>query len=96
MTLHSWWIEYVEQAAEARTANDPMALLRLQRGDDCVVPQQHDIQSCETQPGNAGGGKAVRLARGSDGPSSTLSGGSTVLDRLDRITEIALRCGVTR
>lgn len=46
--------------------------------DDCKVP---------VTPGNAGRGKAVRLTRESSQTSTTLSGGPSVHERLDRITK---------
>lgn len=45
--------------------------------DDCKVP---------LTPGNAGRGKAVKLTRESSQTSTTLSGGPSVHERLDRIT----------
>jgi group II intron reverse transcriptase/maturase len=54
---------------------------------DCgIVPLTLEDQSSETKPGNAGAGKAARLSRDPKPTSSTRSGGSTVLDRLERIT----------
>jgi hypothetical protein len=51
--------------------------MTLWESDDCKVPGT---------PGNAGRGKAVRLARESSQTPTTLSGGSSVHERLDRIT----------
>lgn len=45
--------------------------------DDCIIPMK---------PGNSGGGKAVGPTRDSRRTSTTLSGGTSVYQRLDRIT----------
>ncbi|QDT03064.1 Group II intron-encoded protein LtrA [Rubripirellula lacrimiformis] len=63
--------------------------MRFRESDDRIVPQKLEVQSGGMKPGNAGEGKAVRPTRVQDAESPTLSGGSTVLDRLERITERA-------
>jgi len=50
---------------------------------------QREDQSRGSKPGNAGGGKAVRPSRESSVTPPTPSGGTSVLDRLDRITRRA-------
>jgi RNA-directed DNA polymerase len=57
--------------------------------DGCIVPMKPEIQSGGQKPGNSGVGKAARPSRGPDTATPTPSGGSTVLDRLDRITDRA-------
>jgi len=59
------------------------------KSDDRIVPLKREDQSRGSKPGNAGAGKAARPSRDSDDPSPTPSGGSSVLDRLDRITNRA-------
>ena len=54
-----------------------------------VVPKKLEDQSRRSKPGNTDAGKAVRISRDSDAPSLAPSGETTVLDRLDRITERA-------
>jgi RNA-directed DNA polymerase len=63
--------------------------MTLGKSDDRIVPLKREDQSRGSKPGNAGAGKAVRPSRDSDDPSPTPSGGSSVLDRLDRITKRA-------
>jgi len=57
--------------------------------DDRIVPQRPENQSGGEKPGNAGAGKAVGISRDSSDPSPALSGGSTVLARLDRVFQRA-------
>ncbi len=61
----------------------------LRESDRCIVPQKPEDQSGESTPGNSGSGKAARPSRDSDLQPPTLSGGTSVLDRLDRITHRA-------
>ena len=63
--------------------------MTLWESDDCIVPLKPDDQSGRSKLGNAGGGKAVRPSRDSDTRSAAHGGGSTVLDRLGRITNRA-------
>ncbi|WP_144055103.1 hypothetical protein [Rhodopirellula baltica] len=63
--------------------------MTFRESDDRIVPQKLEVQSGGMKPGNAGEGKAVRPTRVQDAESPTLSGGSTVLDHLERITERA-------
>lgn len=72
-----------EQAEKARSADD------TGKSDDRIVPLKREDQSRGSKPGNAGAGKAVRPSRDSDNPLSAPSGGSTVFERLDRITRRA-------
>jgi len=57
--------------------------------DGCEVPKKLEVQSSGAKSGNSDGGKAARPSRDSDTATPTPSGGSTVLDRLDRITHRA-------
>jgi group II intron reverse transcriptase/maturase len=50
---------------------------------------KREAQSRGSKPGNSGAGKAVRPSRDSSDAPATPSGGSTVFDRLDRITRRA-------
>ena len=59
------------------------------KSDDRIVPLKREAQSRGSKPGNAGAGKAVRPSRDSSDAPATPSGGSTVFDRLDRITKRA-------
>ena len=59
------------------------------KSDDRIVLLKREDQSRGSKPGNAGAGKAVRPSRDSDNPLSAPSGGSTVFERLDRITRRA-------
>jgi RNA-directed DNA polymerase len=63
--------------------------MTLGKSDDRIVPLKLEAQSSGSKPGNADAGKAVRPSRDSDDPSPTPSGGPSVLDRLDRITNRA-------
>ncbi len=63
--------------------------MTFRESDDRKVPQKLDDQSRGTKSGNADGGKAVRPTRVQDAESPTRSGGSSVLDRLERITNRA-------
>ena len=65
--------------------------MTLRESDGRIVPQQHEDQSCETTPGNAGRGKAAKLTRDSDRTSTVRGDGFSVLSRLDRITKRAER-----
>jgi RNA-directed DNA polymerase len=60
--------------------------MTLWESDGCMVPQQLADQASETKPGNSGRGKVSRPSRVSDQTPSALSGGDSVLNRLDRIT----------
>jgi len=57
--------------------------------DDCIVPFVREDQSRGSKPGNAGAGKAVRPSRETSDTPPAPSGGRSVLDRLDRITNRA-------
>ena len=59
--------------------------------DGRIVPQQHAGQAWETKPGNAGGGKAAKPTRDADRAATVGSDGTSVLTRLERITERAER-----
>ena len=72
-----------EQAEKARSANDPG------KSDGGIVPLKREDQSRGSKPGNAGAGKAAKPSRDTSDTSAAPSGGSTVLDRLDRITQRA-------
>lgn len=63
--------------------------MTLRKSDDRIVPLKREDQSRGSKPGNAGAGKAVRPSRDPSDPPTVLSGGSSVLDRLDRITKRA-------
>ena len=63
--------------------------MTFRESDDRVVPKKLEDQSSRSTSGNAESGKAVRISRDSDDSSLARSGKSTVLDRLDRITERA-------
>ncbi len=63
--------------------------MTLRKSDDRIVPLKREDQSRGSKPGNAGAGKAVRPSRDPSAPPTVLSGGSSVLDRLDRITKRA-------
>jgi RNA-directed DNA polymerase len=72
-----------DQAEKASSANG------AGKSDRRIVPQQPTCQVGETKPGNAGGGKAARLSRERDRTPAVHSGGNTVNQRLDRITQRA-------
>jgi len=61
----------------------------LRESDGCIVPQHLAGQARETTPGNSGRGKASKLSRDSDRTPPALSGGDSVINRLDRITRRA-------
>ena len=61
------------------------------KSDDRIVPLKREDQLRGTKPGNAGAGKAAKPSRDSDDPPTAPSGGSSVLERLDRITQRAER-----
>ena len=61
----------------------------LRKSDDRIVPLKREDQPRGSKPGNSGAGKAVRPSRDSADAPTTPSGGSSVLDRLDRITKRA-------
>ena len=63
--------------------------MTLWESDGRIVPLKREGQSRGSKPGNAGAGKAVRPSRDSSDPPPTPSGGTSVLDRLDRITKRA-------
>jgi group II intron reverse transcriptase/maturase len=63
--------------------------MTLRESDDRIVPQKLESQSSRTKSGNTDGGKAVRPTRVQDAESPTRSGGNSVQERLDRITERA-------
>ncbi len=57
--------------------------------DRCIVPLKPEIQSGGVKPGNAVAGKATRPSRDSDSQPPAPRGRSSVVDRLDRITNRA-------
>ena len=61
----------------------------LRDSDDRIVPLKLAGQASGSKPGNSGAGKAVRPSRDSTDTPPIPSGGSSVLDRLDRITKRA-------
>jgi len=61
----------------------------LRDSDDRIVPLKLAAQASGSKPGNSGAGKAVRPSRDSTDTPPIPSGGSSVLDRLDRITKRA-------
>ena len=63
--------------------------MTLRESDDPVVPQQPEIQSGGEKPSNIGAGKRVGISRDSEASSPAPSGGSSVQDRLERISERA-------
>ena len=63
--------------------------MTLRDSDGRIVPKQPEVRSGSDKPGNAGAGKAARISRDQDDPPPTLSGETSVLDRLDRITQRA-------
>ena len=63
--------------------------MTLRDSDGRIVPQPPKVQLGSEKPGNTGLGKAVRIFRDQDAPPPTLSGETSVLDRLDRITQRA-------
>ena len=66
--------------------------MTIRESDDRIVPFEADHQSAEVKPGNAGEGKAVRTTRDQDWASPVLSDGTSVLTRLDRISQRAKAC----
>ena len=66
--------------------------MTIRDSDDRIVPQPPEFQSGGDKPGNADVGKAVRISRESGVPSPAPSGGTSVQDRLSRITQRALAC----
>lgn len=63
--------------------------MTLRESDGRIVPTKLDDQSSGQKPGNAGVGKAARPPRDSDRTPSAPSGGSAVINRLDRIHQRA-------
>ena len=63
--------------------------MTLRESDGRIVPTQSECQSESDKPGNTGAGKAARISRDQDDPPPTLSGETSVLDRLDRIAHRA-------
>ena len=63
--------------------------MTFRESDDRIVPKKLEDQSSESKSGNSDAGKAVRISRDSDAPSLAPSGETTVLERLDRITQRA-------
>jgi len=63
--------------------------MTFRESDDRIVPQQPEVQSGGEKPGNAGVGKAVGPSRDSDRTSTARSDGTSVITRLERITEKA-------
>jgi group II intron reverse transcriptase/maturase len=61
----------------------------FRESDGCEVPMKLEDQSSGPKPSNIGVGKAARTSRDPASASLTLSGESSVLDRLDRITQRA-------
>ena len=63
--------------------------MTLRDSDDPVVPQRPEVQSGSEKPGNTGAGKRVGISRDPDRPPPVLSDGTSVLNRLDRISQRA-------
>jgi group II intron reverse transcriptase/maturase len=63
--------------------------MTLRESDDPVVPQQPERQSGSEMPSNIGAGKRVGISRDPDRAPAVLSDGTTVLTRLDRISQRA-------
>lgn len=55
--------------------------------DDRIVPLPLENQSSESKSGNSDAGKAIKISRDRDRAPSVLSDGSTVITRLDRISQ---------
>ena len=58
----------------------------LRVSDGCIVPLQLADQARESKRGNSRAGKASKPSRDSDWAPTALSGGDSVINRLDRIT----------
>ncbi|TWT95161.1 hypothetical protein Pla100_37460 [Neorhodopirellula pilleata] len=63
--------------------------MTFRESDDCVVPKRLEDQSGQSTSGNTESGKAVRISRDPDRAPAVLRDGTTVLTRLDRITQRA-------
>lgn len=63
----------------------------LRESDGCILPLQLADQASESKRGNSRAGKASKPSRDSDRVPTTLSGGASVTNRLDRITQRAKR-----
>ena len=63
--------------------------MTLRDSDDRIVPKRPEVQLGSDKPGNAGAGKAVKITRDPDRAPTVLSDGTTVLTRLDRISQRA-------
>lgn len=60
--------------------------MTLRESDDPVVPRRPECQSGSEKPSNIGVGKRVGISRDSEASSPAPSGGSSVQDRLERIS----------
>lgn len=58
----------------------------VRESDSCIVPQRPECQSGGEKSGNSDVGKAARPSREPESELPALSGGPSVLERLDRIT----------
>jgi RNA-directed DNA polymerase len=63
--------------------------MTLRGSDDRIVPKRSADQAEGDKPSNIGVGKAVGISRDPDRAPSALSGGTTVLTRLDRTSQRA-------
>ena len=63
--------------------------MTFRESDDRIVPQKLEDQSSGKKPGNTDVGKAARTSRDPDRASSVLRDGTSVLTRLDRISQRA-------
>jgi RNA-directed DNA polymerase len=63
--------------------------MTLRESDDRIVPKRSADQAEGDKPSNIGIGKAVGISRDPDRAPSALSGGTTVLTRLDRTSQRA-------
>lgn len=68
----------------------------LRESDGCIVPLRSEVQSGGDKSGNSDAGKAARPSRDQASELPTLSGGTSVLERLDRITTRAESHGEER
>ena len=87
-----------ERKDPLRTGSSMPNKLKTQEGqtvcwesDNLIVPQQLEDDSSDTKPGNSGEGKEVKLTRVPKQARSKRRVGTSVITRLDRITERASR-----
>ena len=74
---------------EMRVLNKRGRQTTTRESDGPVVPMRLEVQSRSGKPGKTGVGKRARISRDDDDPPPSPSGGTSVLERLDRITERA-------